>query len=102
MRRVLILGAVLAASIAPARAQLKPLSIDEMRAAAETGVPPLITQQDARMFANCGVPGIVPQDPVELNRAMGEAKATGVNIQVVWIRHHLTAIADCLARPGNH
>jgi hypothetical protein len=99
MRRLVIaltLPLTLAASIATAQAQLKPITIDEVRAAAETGIPPLLTQQDARRFADCGLPPIVPVSSADIIRAQGEAKATGVNIQIVWIRHNLVGIENCL------
>lgn len=93
MRRLLILGAVLAASIGTARA----ITTEEVRAAAETGIPPLITRTDADRFADCGLPPIVPASSADIMRAEAEAKAAGVNIQIVWIRHNLAGIEKCLA-----
>jgi hypothetical protein len=101
--RATLLAAILAVgSIATAQAQLKPITIEEVRASVETGVPPLIAQQDARMFADCGLPPIVPQSNADITRATAEAKAAGVNLQIIWMRHNLKGIEACLARPGNH
>ena len=102
MKKALLAGVLAVASVAGAQAQLKPITIEEVRASVETGVPPLLTQEDARRFADCGLPPIVPQANAEITRAMAEAKATSVNLQIVWMRHNLAAIEECLARPGNH
>lgn len=98
---ILLAAAALAASVASAQAQ-KPITIETIRASAETGIPPLLTNEDANRFADCGLPPIVPADTAEMIRAMGEAKAAGTNIQVIWMRHNLKGIETCLARPGNH
>lgn len=102
MRAAILAGVLAVGAMAPAEAQLKPITIEAVRASAETGIPPLITQEDAGRFADCGLPPIVPQSNAEMIRAMGEAKAAGTNIQVVWMRHNLKGIEACLARPGNH
>jgi hypothetical protein len=100
--RIILAAAALAASVATAQAQLKPITIEAVRASVETGVPPLITQEDAHRFIDCGLPPIVSQAPEDLIRAQAEARATGTNLQVVWMRHNLKGIEACLARPGNH
>ena len=99
MRRAIILAACVALSGHVAQAQ-NLITIDEVRAAAETGVPPLITSTDVDVFDACHLPPIVPPSTPEMMRAMGEAKAAGVNIQIIWIRHNLPAIETCLK--GQH
>jgi ABC-type nitrate/sulfonate/bicarbonate transport system substrate-binding protein len=102
MIRAAIIAGVLAIGGAPAQAQLKPVTIEEVQVAARTGVAPLLTQEDAGRFADCGLPPIVPQSNAAIMDAVAEAKAAHVEISVVWMRHNLAAIAECLARPGNH
>jgi len=97
MIRAAIIAGVLAICAAPAQA----LTIEEARAAARTGVNPLVTNADADMFHACGLPPIVPQATVPLMEAIAEAKAAGVEVRVMWIRHNLKGIEACLARPGN-
>jgi hypothetical protein len=104
MKKALLAGVLAVGTItsAPAFAQLKPITIEEVQAAAKTGVPPLLTNEDANRFIDCGLPPIVPTASAEITKAMGEAKAAGVNLQIIWIRHNLKGIEECLARPGNH
>ena len=96
MIRAAIIAGVLAIGAAPAQA----LTIEEARTAARTGVNPLVTNEDADKFHACGLPPIVPQ--ATILEAIAEAKAAGVEVRVMWIRHNLKGIEECLARPGNH
>lgn len=99
-----ILAAVLAvASAAGAQAQLRPITIEDIRAAEKSGIPVVgLDVDDMQRFADCGIPvfgtgpGTIPWP--EQMALFGEAKAAGVVAQIIWLRRNDAAIAECLAR----
>jgi hypothetical protein len=96
MRRVLILGAVLAASIAPARAQTL-LTIDAVRGMAAAGMAPF--NSDMTVLAKCpGLRLISDLSPAEVGELMQTARASRIDGGALWLRRNDAAIAACLAR----
>jgi hypothetical protein len=95
MRRVLILGAVLAASIATARAQT-PLTIDRVRGMAAAGMAPF--NSDMAVLAKCpGLRLIVDLSPAEVGELMQSARAQRIDGGALWLRRNDAAIEKCLA-----
>jgi hypothetical protein len=95
MRRT-ILAAAVAFICAPAVAQLKPVTIEDLRGFAAAGMAP--TNSDIEVLRKC--PGLrLPADltPTDFARA----KALGIPGGALWLRENDAAIADCLAHTGH-
>jgi hypothetical protein len=93
MIRALTLAAVVALASAPAVAQLRPTSIEDLRRSAAAGMAP--TNSDIDVLLKCHNLQRFPADMTPAEFA--EARALHIDAGALWLRKNDAAIAECLA-----